>query len=99
MSTLWTPSGEHEPAHDDHPDPAPSTPTTDPMGRELTPEEAAALEAEMLRARQELAATPVVDIIANHAVGLWQLAVLHLTPDNPDGPTAEDLAQASLAID
>ena len=39
----------------------------------------------MARVRAELAATPVVDIVANHAVGLWQLALLHLDPQ-ADGP-------------
>ena len=55
----------------------------------------------MLRARAELAAMPVADIVANHAVGLWQLAVLHLMPDpDPDGQPAEPrLDEAGLAID
>jgi hypothetical protein len=55
----------------------------------------------MLRARAELASVPVADIVANHAVGLWQLAVLHLTPDpGPDGrPTEPRLDEAGLAID
>lgn len=55
----------------------------------------------MRRAREELSSVPVVDIIANHAVGIWQLAVLHLTPDPaPDGtPTEPRLVEAGLAID
>jgi hypothetical protein len=35
-------------------------------------------EAEMREAMARLAQTPVRDIIANHAIGLWELAVLHL---------------------
>ena len=98
MSSLWTPSGEHQPSSGD------AEPTGDePIGGpgEPTPEQVAELEAEMRRAREELASVPVADIIANHAVGLWQLAVLHLTPDpGPDGTeTAPRLAEASLAID
>jgi len=98
VSTLWTPSGEHRP--DDAPDgPAPGQ-AGDALTAEaegLRPEEIAELQ----RARAELAAVPVVDIIANHAVGLWQLAVLHLMPDpGPDGtPTPPRLEQAALAID
>jgi hypothetical protein len=44
---------------------------------------------------------PVEDIIANHAVGLWQLAVLHLSPDPaPDGSLVlPRLPEAGLAID
>jgi len=58
-------------------------------------------EQELQAARAELAAIPVPDIVANHAVGLWQLAILHLTPDpEPDGtPVEPRLAEASLAID
>ena len=54
-----------------------------------------------MRARAELAAIPVADIVANHAVGLWQLAVLHLMPDpDPDGlPGPPRLDEARLAID
>ena len=56
---------------------------------------------ELLRARAELAAIPVADIIANHAIGLQQLAVIHLIPDpGPDGsPTEPRLVEAGLAID
>jgi hypothetical protein len=101
VSTLWTPSGEHDPSGGgdgggehggsgpDHPDDTP-----------LSPEEQAEYD-ELVRTRAELAAIPVPDIVANHAVGLWQLAVLHLTPDPaPDGtPTEPRLAEAGLAID
>ena len=56
---------------------------------------------ELLRARAELAAVPVADIVANHAIGLQQLAVIHLLPDpDVDGNPGEPrLAEASLAID
>ena len=102
MSTLWTPSGEHRP----EPTPGPEEPEdaghldgdgSGGPGGEPTPEQ---IE-EMLRARAELASVPVTDIVANHAVGLWQLAVLHLMPD-PDGdgtPVPPDLDEARLAID
>jgi hypothetical protein len=53
-------------------------------------------EAEMREALVRLAQTPVADIVANHAIGLWQLAVLHL---GLGGEAPPDLAQASLAID
>ena len=60
---------------------------------ELTDEEVAA---ELRRVRAEISGTPVADIVANHAVGLWQLAVLHLTPDTGEEPR---LDEAGLAID
>jgi hypothetical protein len=50
----------------------------------------------MREVRAELAATPVADLIANHAIGLWQLAVLHLSPEEGQ---AIRLDEAGLAID
>ena len=96
MSGLWTPSGEHRP------DPAESGPPAgggrgggDGGGGEGGPEDAAVAE-ELRRVRAELAATPIEDLIANHGVGLWQLAVLHLVPEGEEPPRLED---AALAID
>jgi len=93
VSSLWTPSGEHRP------DPAESgAPGGDAGaggGGGGPPDEAAVAE-ELRRVRAELAATPVVDLIANHAVGLWQLAVLHLIPEGDEAPRLTD---ASAAID
>ena len=107
MSSIWTPSGEHptDPRDDSSPgSPAGRGAPDDIAGyddEELTPEQIAEVEAEMFRARAELASVPVADIVANHAVGLWQLAVLHLTPDpGPDGvPPPPRLDEAGLAID
>jgi hypothetical protein len=94
VSGLWTPSGEHvpdEPAGEAGGGQAPEGFSDEP----LSPDEVAMAE-ELQRVRAELAATPVADIIANHAVGLWQLAVLHLTPEEGQAPR---LDEASLAID
>jgi hypothetical protein len=52
-----------------------------------------AMEAEMEQMQQELAATPAEVVIANHAVGLFNLAGLHLSQQPPH------LDQARLAID
>jgi len=102
VSSLWTPSGEHQPPDDD-PQGGAGRSSDMPFVESLrgdgpTPEQ---VDQEMRRARAELAAVPVADIVVNHAVGLWQLAVLHLTPDpQPDGmPTEPRLAEAGLAID
>ena len=52
---------------------------------------------------QRLAATPVADVITNHAIGIWQLALVHLgvvtPPDEQGRRPAPDLAEAGLAID
>jgi hypothetical protein len=91
VSGLWTPSGG-EPAPEPEPDVS-SRPAGEP-----TAEEIAALRE--LQAR--LAATPVEDVIANHAIGILQLAFMHLgltaLPDDAGTP-APNLAAAGLAID
>ena len=84
MSGLWTPG-------DDHPTDQP------PSGPSPSDEDAAGAQAELDRVRAELARTPVRDIVLNHAVGLWQLAILHLGLDQPDAEP--NLAEAKLAID
>jgi hypothetical protein len=83
MSGLWTPSGEHIPSEG-----AP------PEGSEDL-DDAEVVE-ELRRVRAEIAGTPAADIVANHAVGLWQLAVLHLTPEEGEAPR---LSEAAVAID
>lgn len=95
MSSLWTPYGEHEPEGDEpRAAPAPGTAAEDDAIRD--PAAQPADDAEMREAMARLAQTPVADIVANHAIGLWQLAVLHL---GLGGEAPPDLAQASLAID
>ncbi len=104
MSSLWTPSGEHQPEPEPDPSAAGSStraasPTSSPpasAGGEATPEEEAAAREEFEALRQELAETPVAAIVANHAVGLWQLGVLHLALE---GDTTPRLDEAKLAID
>ncbi len=93
---MWTPGGEHEP---EEAPPATGAEPVDPAriasesaNPELSDPEVAE---ELARLRQQLAATPVADIVANHAVGLWQLAIVHLAPEA--GPP--NLEQARLAID
>jgi len=87
VSGLWTPSGEHQP------EPAAGAAGDDLLeDEELDPEVAE----ELRRVRAEIAATPAEDLVARHAVGLWELAVLHLSPDE-DRPLRLD--QAAVAID
>jgi hypothetical protein len=101
VSSLWTPSGEHRPdSGDDSGDEfdhgsGPEPPQGEAV--EMTQEQ----YDELMQARAELAAIPVADIVANHAIGLQQLAVIHLLPDpDPSGGAGEPrLAEASLAID
>ena len=89
MSGLWTPSGDDVPRSES----APAAPIA--PGDAGSVDESAVAE-ELRRVRAELLATPVIDIIANHALGLWQLAVLHLTPEGDEEPNLEE---AAIAID
>ena len=90
MTGLWTPGGG-EPEQ-----PPPSGP---PSADEPSEAELEALRE--LHAR--LAGTPVADVIVNHAIGIWQLALVHLgvvTPPDEQGRRPEpNLAAAGLAID
>jgi hypothetical protein len=88
VSTLWTPGGEHEPEEPEGTAPPPDAGVGGP-------DDEAARE-QLRQLREQLAATPVSDIIANHAIGLWELALLHLSPDEGSEP---DLEQARLAVD
>lgn len=82
--TLWTPGGEH--------DPAPAAPPTDVL-RDDERAQLEAMQAEMAEVRAQLLGAPAAVVVANHAMGVYELAAIHLTAEQPK------LAEASLAID
>lgn len=85
MGELWTPGGT-----------GPAEPEQEPPGGGQPTE--AELEAELAAMQAELAETPAAVIVANHAVGLFQLAAIHLNqrpPNLPEGRLAID-AMAAL---
>ena len=89
MSSLWTPGGER-PVGRETPGAAP----TDEAA--LTDEDVAAAEelaAEMAEVQRQLAETPAVVVVTNHAIGLFQLAALHLNQRPPN------LDEGKIAID
>jgi hypothetical protein len=99
MSSLWTPYGERQPEPSEaetRTAPSDAGPGAGPGGTQAPPGTDDVTEAEMREAMARLAATPVRDIIANHAIGLWELAVLHL---GLGGAAHVDLEEAALAID
>jgi hypothetical protein len=86
MSSLWTPGGDV------------------PVGRssqepdeveidEEDAERAEAVLAELDAARRRLADLPAAEIVANHAMGLFELGAIHL------GASPPHLTDAALAID
>jgi len=79
VGTIWTPGGE-QPVGDEG----------DQLAQEPPPEE---LEAELAEVQRQLLETPASVIIANHAIGLFQLAALHLNQQPPN------FVDAQLAID
>jgi hypothetical protein len=112
VGTIWTPSGEHRPgegpghddAHDhhgahgahDHDDEHDAGHDHD---RAPSAEELAALR----QVRDQIRATPVEAILANHAIQLFELALVYLgigaPPDEQGALPPPDLPQAALAID
>ena len=91
MSTFWTPSGER-PIPKDEPgaaSPPPRPPGGDPGGE---PDEEE-LRAELRAMQEQMLRTPAAIVVANHCIGLLELAALHLGQDPPR------LADAQVAID
>jgi uncharacterized protein with GYD domain len=93
--SLWTPDGEHRVERDAaRPEPD-DAPMDDPLA-DLTPEQreqAMAMAAEMEEVRRQLASVPAAVVVANHAMGLYELAAIHLSSEPPN------FSEAQLAID
>lgn len=79
MGTIWTPGGEQPVGNEG-----------EVASAELPSEE---LEAELAEVQRQLLETPASVIIANHAIGLFQLAALHLNQQPPN------FVDAQLGID
>jgi hypothetical protein len=102
--SLWTPDGERPMggggstgAADDRPDPlAGLTPEQRAEIESLPPDqraEAEQLVARMAETRRQVLEVPASVIVANHAMGLYELAAIHLGADEPR------LEEARLAVD
>lgn len=85
------------PTHDDSLDDEIAAALPEGMSlNDLSPEERARAEEmvkEMAIARERLISTPAANIVANHAMGLYELAALHLSAQTPN------FAEATVAID
>ena len=93
MSSFWTPSGEHEISTDSG-DAPPPNPVPDFNGEtDIDPETSAAMEQQLREAQEQLLSVPAGQIVANHVIGLFELAALHLRVDPPN------LDEARLPID
>lgn len=59
----------------------------------LDPEQARQMAERLAATRQQLASVPAATVVANHAMGLYELAAIHLTREDPS------LTDAVIAID
>ncbi len=95
MSSLWTPGGEYpvdrEPGDGDDDDS--DDIGDDGLDDDERRERAAAMQAEMDEVRAQLAQVPAAQVVANHAMGLFELAAIHLSTQPPNLP------ESVLAID
>ncbi|HEY1739917.1 MAG TPA: hypothetical protein VGI86_14470 [Acidimicrobiia bacterium] len=117
MSSIWTPGGEHR-LSDDEPGraPAAASPSSAPPAHASASASAgdfddgpsgppvSAEELEAIREVQaQIRATPAIDIVANHAVQLFELSLVYMgvasPPDAQGRMPSADLVQAGVAID
>jgi hypothetical protein len=97
--SLWTPGGEHDvpddrPGGGAGPDQFADFGDIDP--EQLTDEQRAQLEAmagEMAQVRAQLLSVPASTVVANHVMGLYELAAIHLSSQPPN------LSEGRVAID
>ena len=93
----WTPGGEHPVEPSESPQDPPVDPSLeDPSLEDLSPEDREKVEAmarEMAAVQEQLASTPASVVVANHLMGFYELAAIHLSQQPPN------LSEASVAID
>lgn len=95
--SLWTPGGERPVGGDgagQAPGGAPGA--AGAAGPPLSADqqaEAQQIAAEMAAVREQLAQVPAAQVVANHAMGCWELAAIHLSAQPPN------FAEAQVAID
>jgi hypothetical protein len=96
VSSLWTPDGER-PVR-----PATEAPAGEPAGEPdgaaadeptISEEDVQRVEQELAETRRRLAEVPAQVVVLNHAMGLYELAAIHLSATPPN------LAEAVLAVD
>lgn len=96
MSSLWTPGGERpintNPPAEAAPQPGPG-PGPEPQLSPDQEEQARQMAHEMAEARAQLLDAPAAAVIANHAFGIYELAAIHITADDPN------MSEARLAVD
>ncbi len=98
--SLWTPGGEHE-VPQDRPGPGPGAGPAVPPLEDLSPEDqeqARQLAEEMVEVRRQLAGVPAAMVVANHVMGFYELAAIHLSQQPPNLPEAQVAIDAMGAV-
>jgi hypothetical protein len=104
MASLWTPDGERPVARGAaQPAAEPTGPRRpgDPRGADLTDDERAQAEElarEMAAVREQLARTPAAVVVANHVMGFYELAAIHLSQQPANFPEATVAIDAMSAV-
>ena len=104
--SLWTPDGEHEVNQEESTLNEQTIQESEdindvPGFEDLTPEQqeqARTMAAELAEARQRLAETPASEVVANHVMGIYELAAIHLSSQPPGLDAAEIAIDAMTAI-
>ena len=101
--SLWTPDGEHEVNKQQQSTTAEADEEIQdiPGFEDLTPEQqeqARAMASELAEARQRLAETPAAEVVANHVMGIYELAAIHLSSQPPALEESEVAIDAMTAI-
>jgi hypothetical protein len=112
--SLWTPGGEvpvNRGGEGRSPEPQPDPRAAGAAGLagapsldDLSPEQRAEAEEmirEMAQVQQQIAETPAAQLVANHAMGLYELAAIKLSQEPPryaDGQLAIDALAAVLEV-
>lgn len=93
--SLWTPGGEHpvDRATDAEPTGAPTPMAAEQRLSSEQEADAQGVAAEMQQVREQLAQVPAAVVVANHAMGCYELAAIHLSNQPPR------FDEAQLAID
>ena len=94
--SLWTPGGERPVGGDGGGQPGGAPGAAGLSEQPLTPDqeaEAQQIAAEMAAVREQLAQVPAAQVVANHAMGCWELAAIHLSAQPPR------FDEAQVAID
>jgi hypothetical protein len=92
MASLWTPDGERPV------DRGSGSPFAAPDLSDDERAQAEELAHEMAMVREQLARTPAAVVVANHVMGFYELAAIHLSQQPPNFPEATVAIDAMAAV-